>query len=139
MPGQEWMFDQRGAFCWNAHSNYSSIKDPSALNNTVGFCIDAGDLGAISFLTRGTAATKAATGLTMASAKGFDFYMFCPPNNDGFLADCRNKYRRNIRCSYFKFACGYNRLQQEYWLNAAVAVVTSIQLGINRIYIETDY
>jgi hypothetical protein len=34
--------------------------DPSALNNTVGFCIDAGDLGAISFLTRGTA-TKAAT------------------------------------------------------------------------------
>jgi hypothetical protein len=29
--------------------------DPSA-NNTVGFCIDAGDLGG--FLTRGTAATK---------------------------------------------------------------------------------
>jgi hypothetical protein len=49
--------------------------DPSALNNTVGFCIDAGDLGAISFLTRGTAATKAATGLT-ASAKGFDFICF---------------------------------------------------------------
>jgi hypothetical protein len=32
------------------------------------------------FLTRGTAATKAATGLTMAS-EGFDFYMFCPPNS----------------------------------------------------------
>jgi hypothetical protein len=49
--------------------------DPSALNNTVGFCIDAGDLEQL-VLTRGTAATKAATGLTMASAKGFDFYMF---------------------------------------------------------------
>jgi hypothetical protein len=34
--------------------------DPSALNNTVGFCIDAGDLEQL-VLTRGTAATKAAT------------------------------------------------------------------------------
>jgi hypothetical protein len=80
MPGQEWMFGlTEGAFCWNAHS-YSSISGPSALNNTVGFCIDAGDLEQL-VLTRGTAATKAATGLTMASAKGFDFYMFCPPNS----------------------------------------------------------
>jgi hypothetical protein len=27
-----------GAFCWNAHSNYSSISG-SALNNTVGFAL----------------------------------------------------------------------------------------------------
>jgi hypothetical protein len=76
MPGQEWMFGLTDAFCWNAHSNYSSQR--FCFKQPVGFCIDAGDLGAISFLTRGTAATKAATGLTMASAKGFDFYMFCP-------------------------------------------------------------
>jgi hypothetical protein len=75
MPGQEWMFGlTEGAFCWNAHSNYSSISGPFCFKN-VGFCIDAGDLE-ISFLTRGTRYKKA-TGLTMASAKGFDFYMFC--------------------------------------------------------------
>jgi hypothetical protein len=46
----------------------------------------------------------------------------------------------NIRCSYFKFACGYNTAYSRVLANnAAVAVVTSIQLGINRIYIETDY
>jgi hypothetical protein len=29
MPGQEWMFGlTEGAFCWNAHSNYSSISGP---------------------------------------------------------------------------------------------------------------
>jgi hypothetical protein len=47
--------------------------DLSALNNTVGFCIDAGDLEQL-VLTRGTAATKRL--LTMASAKGFDFICF---------------------------------------------------------------
>jgi hypothetical protein len=67
----------------NAHSNYSSISGPSALNNTVGFCIDAGDLGAISFLTRGTA-TKAATGLTMAVLKALTLYL-CPPNSTTVL------------------------------------------------------
>jgi hypothetical protein len=58
--------------------------DPSALNNTV-VCIDAGDLDS-GFLKRNRC-YKAATGLTMASAKGFDFYMFCH-KYDGFLADC---------------------------------------------------
>jgi hypothetical protein len=75
----------------NAHSNYSSISDPSALNNTVGFCIDAGDR-AISFNKRNRC-YKAATGLTMASAKGFDFICFRQIVRR-FLADCRNKYRR---------------------------------------------
>jgi hypothetical protein len=91
MPGQEWMFGLTRPLLLNAHSTV--VSETSALNNTVGFCIDAGDLGDNWFLTRGTAATKAATGLTMASAKGFDFYMFCHKCYDGFLADCRNKYR----------------------------------------------
>jgi hypothetical protein len=41
-----------GAFCWNAHTATVVSADPSALNNTVGFCIDAGDLGAIGFNKR---------------------------------------------------------------------------------------
>jgi hypothetical protein len=76
MPGK-WMFDQRRLFLVE-HSNYSSISGPFCFKQHRRVCIDA--LGAISFLTRGTAA-KAATGLTMASAKGFDFICFCPPNS----------------------------------------------------------
>jgi hypothetical protein len=62
-----------GAFCWNAHSNYSSISDPPALNNTVGFCIDAGD-EQISFNKR----NRCQSGylVNYASAKGLDLYMF---------------------------------------------------------------
>ena len=54
--------------------------DPSALNNTVGFYVDAADNGAISFLTRDTAATKQSTGLTIVSGKGYDVFIFCKPN-----------------------------------------------------------
>jgi hypothetical protein len=110
--------------------------DPSALNNTVGFCIDAGDLEQL-VLTRGTAA-KAATGLTMASAKGFDFYMFCPPNSTT-VSWRIVEINTGAETSGVATLPAATTLQQEYWRNAAVAVVTSIQLGINRIYIETDY
>jgi hypothetical protein len=83
------------------------------------------------FLTRGTAATKAATGLTMASAKGFDFYMFCPPNsttvswriveiNTG--AETSGVATLNLPAA--------TTLLSRLANNAAVAVVTSIQLGI---------
>jgi hypothetical protein len=75
----------------------------------------------------------------MASAKGFDFYMFCPNSTTVSWRIVEINTGAEIRCSYFKFACGYNCLQQVLASNAAVAVVTSIQLGINRIYIETDY
>jgi hypothetical protein len=49
--GRKWM-SINGGLLLNAHSNYSSISDPSVLNNTVGFCIDAGDLEQLVFLTR---------------------------------------------------------------------------------------
>jgi hypothetical protein len=43
MPGQEWMFDQRRAPLLEHTATTVVSADPSALNNTVGFCIDAGD------------------------------------------------------------------------------------------------
>jgi hypothetical protein len=77
----------------------------------------------------------------MASAKGFDFYMFCPPNsttvswriveiNTG--AETSGVATLNLPAATTLLTAGLAN-------NAAVAVVTSIQLGINRIYIETDY
>jgi hypothetical protein len=78
----------------------------------------------------------------MASAKGFDFYMFARQiEYDGFLADCRNKYRAETSGVATLNLPAVTTLLTAGVLasNAAVAVVTSIQLGINRIYIETDY
>jgi hypothetical protein len=43
MPGQEWMFGLTEA-PFVVHTATTVISGPSALNNTVGFCIDAGDL-----------------------------------------------------------------------------------------------
>jgi hypothetical protein len=58
MPGQEWMFGLTEAPFVGMHTAATVVSaDPSALNNTVGFCIDAGDLEQL-VLTRGTAATK---------------------------------------------------------------------------------
>jgi hypothetical protein len=51
------------------HATTVISADPSALNNTMGFCVDAAD--AVQYLfTRGTVATKATTGFTIVSNKG---------------------------------------------------------------------
>jgi hypothetical protein len=39
-----WIWTNGGAFCWMHTATTVVSADPSALNNTVGFCIDAGDL-----------------------------------------------------------------------------------------------
>jgi hypothetical protein len=52
------MWRNGGRMFVGMHSNVTVVtNDPSSLNNTMGF-IDATDVGKISFLTRGTAATK---------------------------------------------------------------------------------
>ena len=56
--------------------------DPSALNNTVGFAVDVADNGAISFLTRdATTATKASTGMTIVTGKGYRACIYAAPNS----------------------------------------------------------
>jgi hypothetical protein len=50
MPGQEWMFGLTEAPFVGMHTATTVVSaDPSALNNTVGFCIDAGDLEQLVF------------------------------------------------------------------------------------------
>jgi hypothetical protein len=55
--------------------------DPSALNNTVGFCVDAADNGLISFLTRGLKQPKLVLVLQLLVIS-YDVYMFCSPNSN---------------------------------------------------------
>ena len=116
--------------------------DPSALNNTVGFCVDAADNGAISFLTRNTGATKASTGFTITSNKGYDLYIFCAPNASSVgwrIVDIDTGAEASGTAT-LTLPVGTTMLTANVLAsNAALTPVTSINLGLNRIYVETDY
>lgn len=132
-----------GRFFAGMHTATTVVSaDPSALNNTVGFCVDAADNGAISFLTRGTAATKASTGFTFTSNSGFDLYMFCAPNTSQITwrivdivagTEASGTATANLPANTTMLTAGVLAS------NAALTTVTAIQLGVNRIYVETDY
>ena len=116
--------------------------DPSSTNNTVGFCVDAADAGAISFLTRGTAATKASTGLTITSNKGYDIYIYCASNSSQYTWEIVDINTGTAVTGTATANLPTNtQLQFPYVLasNAALTPATSISLGIAKIYIETDY
>lgn len=132
-----------GRFFAGMHSATTVVSaDPSALNNTVGFCVDAADNGAISFLTRGTAATKTSTGMTLSNNAGFDFFIFCKPNDTEFDwrivnintgAEASGTATANLPAATTIVTTGVLAS------NAALTAATAIQLGVNRIYIETDF
>ena len=131
-----------GRFFAGMHSATTVVSaNPSALNNTVGFCVDAADAGAISFLTRGTAATKASTGFTITSGKGYDLYIFCAPNSSQYtwrIVDI-NAGTEASGTATLTLPTNTTMLTAGVLAsNAALTTVTSIQLGINRIYVETD-
>lgn len=117
--------------------------NPSALNNTVGFCVDSGDAGAISFLTRdGTTANKDSTGFTITSNKGYDLYIFCAPNGSAIgwrIVDIVTG-DESSGTTTTNLPVGTTMLTANVLAsNAALTPATSIQLGLNRIYVETDY
>lgn len=116
--------------------------DPSALNNTVGFCVDAADNGAISFLTRGTAATKASTGFTITSNKGYDLFIVNLPGTNTFgwrIVDFVAGTEASGTATTNPPANNTMLTAGVLASNGALTPVTSTQLGINRIYVETDY
>lgn len=132
-----------GRFFAGMHSGLTVISaDPSLLNNTVGFAVDAADSGAISFLTRGTAATKDATGFTIVSNKGYDCYIFCAPNSSQItwrIVDINAGTEASGTATLTLPAPTTMLTAGALASNAALTPVTSIQMGINRIYVETDY
>lgn len=132
-----------GRFFVGLHSATTVVlANPSLLNNTMGFCVDDTDNGAISFLTRGTVATKASTGLTVVSGKGYDIYIFCKSNDT-------NVYYRIVDINSgieFSGVATANLPTNTTMLtagvlasNAALTTVTAIQLAVNKIYVATDY
>lgn len=117
--------------------------DPSTIANSVGFAYDAADNGAISFLMRSaTTPTKTATGFTAASGKGYDLYMFCAPNSTTVgwrIDDTVAGTTASGSVSATPPAVNTMMVPNVLASNAAIATATAVQIGINRLYIETDY
>ena len=116
--------------------------DPSTLNNTVGFCIDAADNGAISFLTRGTIATKAVTGFTAVSNKGYEIYIYALPNSTTIgwtIVDLTTLTENSGTATTNQPAVNTMLTAGILGSNGALATANAINLGINKIYIETQY
>jgi hypothetical protein len=67
----------------------------------------------------------------------FDFYMFCPPNSTTVSWRIVEINTGAETSGVATSACGYNTATAEVLAsNAAVAVVTSIQLGINQFILK---
>lgn len=127
---------------WMFSSTSIVTADPSTFNNTLWFCVDAADNGAISFLTRETSATKASTWFTMATNVWYDLYIFAAPNssqiswrivkiNDG--TEASGVATTNLPNSTTTLFTGVMAS------NGALTPVNSIQLWLNKIYVSTDY
>lgn len=132
-----------GRFFAGMHSGTTVVSaDPSALNNTVGFAVDAADNGAISFLTRSTSATKASTGITIVSNRGYDLYIFNPSGTNTYywrIVDIVNGTEASGTATATVPANNTMLTAGVLASNAALTTATAIQLGVNKIYVETDY
>jgi hypothetical protein len=133
-----------GRLCACMHTATTVVSaDPSTIANTAGFIIDAADNGLISFLTRdATTSNKVSTGLTAVTGKGYDFTMFAAPNgssiswrivdlNTGTVASGTSS--TNLPVNTTLLTAGVLAS------NGALTAVTAVQLGVNKIYVETDY
>jgi hypothetical protein len=116
--------------------------DPSALNNTAGFAVDAADNGLIHFLTRGTAATKASTGITIVNNRGYDLFMFCAPNSSeiswrivDIVAGTESSGTATTNLPAATTTLGVGVLAS----NGALTAANATQLSVMRIYAESDY
>lgn len=133
-----------GRAFFGLHSATTVVSaDPSALNNTVGFAVDAADNGAISFLTRDTtAATKASTGLTITTGKGYKACFYASPNSSSI-----GWWIKDINAGTEASGVATANLPTNTTFltlgvlasNAALTPVGSIQLGVSGIYAEKDY
>lgn len=119
---------------------------PSASLNIVGFGIDAGDT-AITFMHNdgsGTATKETIAGQpSLASNQGYDAYIFCKPNDSTVyyrLVDLNtNAEIINSSVTLDLPVATTGMTAGVLASNAALTPVTSIQLGLNRIYVESDY
>ncbi|MEO6109720.1 MAG: hypothetical protein ABIP50_01775 [Candidatus Saccharimonadales bacterium] len=120
--------------------------DPSASLNILGFGIDAGNT-AITFMHNdgsGTATKDTIAGQpTLANNNGYDAYIFCKPNDSVVyyrLVDINTQTEIINSSTNLDLPVSTTGLTPGVLAsNAALTPVTSIAIGLNRIYVETDF
>jgi hypothetical protein len=133
-----------GRFFAGLHTATTVISaDPSALANTAGFAIDAADNGLIYFITRdATTSNKVSTGFTAVTGKGYDLTFYAAPNGSSISwrivdintgTEASGTTSTNLPVTTTMLTAGVLAS------NGALTPVTSIQLGIHSIYVQTDY
>ena len=122
--------------------------DPSSLPNILGFGIDAGDT-AITFMhndASGTATKDPIAGQpSLASNQGYNFFIWCKPNDTvvywrienlnatGSPLIAEGSVNTDLPVNTTMMTAGFAAS------NAALTAATAIQIGVNKIYVETDY
>jgi len=120
--------------------------NPSAALNIAGFGIDAGDT-AITFMHNDAAGAAVKVTITgqpaLALNNGYDAYVFCKPNDSAVyyrLVDINtNAEIVNSSVTLDLPVSTTGLTAGALASNAALTPATSISLGLNRIYVETDY
>lgn len=120
--------------------------NPSSLTNILGFGIDAGD-SAITFMhndNSGTATKDAIAGQpTLAANQGYDVYIYAKPNDSTvyYRIDNLNTGATIVDTSTTTDLPVNTTMMAAFALmsNGANTPVTSAQIGLNRVYVETDH
>jgi len=129
-----------------AVSTTPTTANPSALVNCLGFGIDAGDT-AITFMhndATGSAVKDPIAGQpSLANNQGYDAYIWCKPNDTAVyyrLDDINTQTTIIDTSTSSELPVNTTMMALHAKIsNAAVTPATSVQLGLNRIYCETDY
>jgi len=126
-----------------ATANTVITADPSALNNTVGFSVDVADNGLIHFITKNTGTVqKVSTGYTFANNTGFDFYIFCAPGSSQYswrIVSLQDGTEAN-GVATLQLPVNTTKLSVNFLAsNAALTAANAVQLGLQKIWVETDF
>lgn len=129
-----------------------TASDLISAGNSIGFCVESGDNGGISFVTvnASNAKYKQSTGFTITSGKMYDLYIFCPPNSDVIYwrikdidsdTDATGSLSNTEAVSAGSGLPGAIALMAPKVLasNGSLTAATSTQLSVNRVYVESDY
>ncbi len=124
-------------------NNVVTANNPSANgSSTVGFSVDDNEVGGvIQFMSRRTATTKQSTGMVLTINTAYDCRFFCPPNGTYI-----SWFIKNLETGEEASGVITTDLPNPTGImtvgvlasNAALTTVTAIQLGVTRIYLETD-
>ena len=120
--------------------------NPSTLTNLVGFGIDAGDT-AITLMSNDNTLTATKTAIAgqpaLAANQGYDAYIYARPNDSTIYYRLVNL---NTGAEIVNSSVNTNlpinttlMAPQALMSNGANTPVTSAQIGVNRMYVETDY